>query len=162
MKTVWGRSVAWWRHRLFQTGVVMKGLDGFLEVSGGAFLVVFGPARVGRAVAFFTQHELSEDPRDAVAGWLVEHVVHMGAGTAHFAAAYLLVHGVVKLVLVGGLIRERIRVFPWALGFLGLFILYQGYRLVVGHSVGLAFLTALDLVIMTLVWREYQALRERS
>ncbi len=162
MKTVWGRPSSWWRHRLFQAGVVVKGFDGLLEIVGGGLLVVFGPAGVGRAVTFLTQHELSEDPRDAVAGWLVEHFAHIGAGTAHFAAAYLLVHGVVKLVLVGGLIRERIRVFPWALGFLGLFILYQGYRLLVGYSTGLAFLTALDLVIMALVWREYEALRARG
>jgi len=140
----------------------MKGLDGVLEVVGGLLLAVLGSPGVGRLVTFLTQHELSEDPRDAVAGWIVEHFENIGAGTAHFAAAYLLVHGAVKLVLVGGLIRERIGIFPWALGFLGLFILYQGYRLSVRPSVGLGLLTVLDLVVMALVWREYEALRKEA
>jgi uncharacterized membrane protein len=159
LRPLWGRPVAWWRHRLFQVGVVIKGLDGALEVVGGLVLAVVGSAGVGHLVAFLTQHELSEDPRDAVARWIVGHFAHIGSGTAHFAAAYLLVHGAVKLVLVGGLIRERIGVFPWALGFLGLFILYQGYRLSVRPSMGLGLLTVLDLAVMALVWREYEALR---
>jgi uncharacterized membrane protein len=154
-----GRDPGWWRHRLFQVGIVLKGLDGVLEVAGGVLLVVLGPAGVSRVIAFLTQHELSEDPRDAVAGWVVDHFGHIGAGTVHFAAVYLLVHGVVKVVLVAGLIRERLGIFPWALGFLGTFILYQGYRLLILPSAGLAFLTALDLVIMALVWREYEAVR---
>jgi uncharacterized membrane protein len=160
MTQVLGRTVAWWRHRLFQVGVVLKGLDGVLEVVGGILLAVVGPAGVSRLVALLTQHELSEDPRDLVARWILEHFSHIGAGTAHFAAAYLLVHGVVKLALVGGLIRERIGIFPWALGFLGLFILYQGYRLSIRPSLGLGFLTVVDVVVLLLVWREYEALRK--
>jgi len=156
------RDLGWWRHRLFQVGIVLKGLDGVLEVAGGILLAIFGSAGVSRVVAFFTQHELSEDPRDAVARWVFDHFGHIGAGTAHFAAAYLLVHGIVKVVLVAGLIRERLGIFPWALGFLGIFILYQGYRLSVHPSAGLAFLTVLDLVIMVLVWREYEALRRAA
>jgi len=155
-----GWTVAWWRHRLFQVGVVLKGLDGVLEVVGGVLLALVGSTGVSRMVALLTQHELSEDPRDLVARWILEHFSNIGAGTAHFAAAYLLVHGVVKLVLVGGLIREKMGIFPWALGFLGLFILYQGYRLSIRPSVGLGFLTVVDVVVLLLVWREYEALRK--
>jgi len=154
-----GRDLAWWRHRLFRVGIVLKGLDGVLEIAGGVVLATLGSVGIGRVVTFLTQHELSEDPRDAVARWVVDHFAHVGAGTAHFAAAYLLVHGVVKVVLVAGLIRERLGIFPWALGFLGTFILYQVYRLLIHPSAGLAFLTVLDLVIMALVWREYEAVR---
>lgn len=154
----WG----WWRHRLFQVGVVLKGLDGLLEVGGGVLLIVFGASGVGRAIRFLTQHELSEDPQDLVAGWLVRHLRHLGEDTVHFAIAYLLVHGIVKLVLAVGLIRERLRVFPWALGFLGLFVLYQVYRLLVGFSAGLALLTVLDIVIMGFVWGEYRSLRREA
>jgi uncharacterized membrane protein len=141
---------------------VIKGFDGLLEVVGGLLLAVVGSAGVGQLVVFLTQHELSEDPRDAVARWIVEHFAQIGAETAHFAAAYLMVHGTVKLVLVGGLIRERIGIFPWALSFLGLFILYQGYRLSVRPSMGLGLLTVLDLAVMALVWREYEALRKEA
>jgi uncharacterized membrane protein len=157
-----GRSVGWWRHRLFLAGVALKGLDGLLEVAGGALLAVFGSRGLNTAVRFLTQHELSEDPRDAVAGWLVHQTQAMGVDTVHFATLYLLVHGVVKIVLAGALLRERLGVFPVAMSFLGLFILYQGYRLTVLPSWGLAYLTVLDLVILVLVWREYEAVRRKG
>ena len=162
MGDVLGRSPGWWRHHLFQLGMVVKGLDGILEVAGGVLLAVLGPAGVGRTVTFLTQHELSEDPGDRLARWVVEHFGHLAAGTVLFASAYLLVHGAVKVVLAAGLIRGRLGVFPWGLGFLGTFILYQAYRLTVRPSVGLAALTVLDLVIVALVWREYEALRKTA
>lgn len=152
----------WWRHRLFQVGVALKGLDGLLEAGGAVLLAVFGSSGVSQAVRFVTQHELSEDPNDLVSGWLVRHLRNLGQDTVHFAIAYLLVHGVVKLVLAGGLIRERLGIFPWALGFLGLFVLYQCYRLLVGFSAGLAFLTILDIVIMGFVWDEYRSLLRKA
>lgn len=159
VRDVLGRSPSWWRHHLFQLGMVVKGLDGVLEIAGGVLLAVLGSTGVGRTVAFLTQHELSEDPRDPLARWAVDRFGHLAAGTVLFAVAYLLVHGAVKVVLTAGLIRGRLGVFPWALGFLGTFVLYQGYRLTVQPSAGLAALTVLDLVIMVLVWREYEALR---
>lgn len=151
-----------WRHRLFLVAVVVKGMDGLLEVVGGVLLLALGPGGVGRAVAFLTQHELAEDPNDILARTLVRHSRDLGVGTVHFAAAYLLVHGIVKLWLVGGLIRERRRVFPIAIAFLLVFILYQVYRLILQPSLALAVLTIVDLAIIALVWREYTALRTSS
>ncbi len=147
------------RHRLFLVGVALKALDGALEVAGGVLLAIFGAAGVDSAVRFLTQHELSEDPHDLIAGWLVRRTHALGPGTVDFAIAYLFVHGIVKLALSAGLLRERLGVFPWAVAFLGLFILYQGYRLVGRFSADLAFLTGLDVVILALVWAEYRDLR---
>lgn len=139
--------------------MILKGLDGVLEVAGGVLLGVFGTSGLSRTVVFLTQHELSEDPRDRLAGWLVAQTRNVGSSTVHFAVAYLLFHGAVKIGLATGLLRERLGVFPVAMGFLALFIVYQGYRLTVLPSWGLAYLTVLDLVILVLVWREYAAVR---
>jgi uncharacterized membrane protein len=154
--------VALWRHRLFRLGVLLKGLDGVLELAGGILLVAMGRTGVSRTVALLTQHELSEDPHDLVAGFLMREARQLGQGSVHFAAAYLIAHGLVKLWLVGGLIRERAWVFPMALGFLGLFIAYQLYRLTYQRSLALGVLSAMDLVIMVLVWREYVAVRRAA
>ncbi len=151
-----------WRHRLFQFGVVLKGVDGVFEIVGGTLLGVFGARGLGTAVRFLTRHELSEDPGDAVAGWMVHHAQAVGADTVRFAALYLLAHGVVKVVLTIGLLRERLGAFPAALVFLGLFALYQTYRLSVHPSAELGVLTVLDVVIMALVWAEYRTLRHQG
>lgn len=153
-----GSRRARWRHRLFQVAMVGKGVDGLVEVAGGALLWMFGLDGLGGAVRFLTAHELAEDPRDLLAGQLVRHTRGLAASTVHFVVAYLLVHGVVKLWLVGGLIRERRWVFPVALVVLGLFVLVQGFRLERHFTGGLLALTVLDVAILGLVWREYRAL----
>ena len=147
-----------WRHRFFRIAMVLKGTDGVLEILGAVLLLVFGPAGVRGVARFLTQHELAEDPGDVLAGLLVRHTQGIGVGTVHFAAAYLLFHGLVKVWLVSGLIRERRWVFPVALVFMGVFVVYQIVRLHYHPSGGLVFLTVLDVVIMVLVWFEYRAL----
>jgi len=147
-----------WRHHLFQLAMVLKAVDGVLEILGGVLLLAFGPAGVSGAVRFLTQHELDEDPGDLLSGLLVRHTQNIGVATVHFAAAYLFFHGLVKIWLASTLIRDRRWVFPVALVLLGLFVSYQLVRLHYHPSGGLAVLTAVDLAIIVLVWFEYRAL----
>jgi uncharacterized membrane protein len=147
-----------WRHRFFQLAMVLKGIDGVLEILGAVLLLAFGPAGVSGAARFLTQHELAEDPGDLLAGLLVRHTQDIGVAAVHFAAAYLLFHGLIKIWLVSSLMRERRWVFPVALVFMGLFVVYQIVRLHYHPSGGLVFLTVADVVIMVLVWFEYRAL----
>jgi uncharacterized membrane protein len=51
----------------FEVGILLKGLDGLLEVLGGLLLLVVSPATIDRVVTSLTRHELSEDPRDVLA-----------------------------------------------------------------------------------------------
>ncbi len=146
-------------HRLFRLGVIVKGVDGALEVIGGLVFLVVDPGTLNTIVRFLTAHELSEDPADEVAN-LLRHVVnHISSTTTLAAAIYLLGHGLIKLLLMVGLLRERLRVFPAALGFLGVFVLYQSYRGILAHSIVLALLTAGDLAVLLLIWREYRHLK---
>jgi uncharacterized membrane protein len=151
-----------WRHRLFRLAVILKAVDGVLELVGAVLLLAFGPDGVGRTVAFLTQHELAEDPDDVLAHLFVRLTHHVDAGTVHFAAAYLCAHGLVKLWLVGGLIRGRLWIFPVALALLGLFVVYQLYRQLHHPSTGLALLTVLDVAIIGLIWQEFTALRKSA
>lgn len=150
------------RHRLFRWAVILKGIDGILEVVGGTLLLLLGAHGLSGVVAFLTQHELAEDPRDLLAGFLVRSTRGLGVASVHFAAAYLLVHGITKVGLVAGLLRGRRWVFPAALVILGLFFLYQTYRTIVGPSAALAFLMVVDAVILVLIWREYVDTTPRS
>jgi len=145
------------RHRFFVWAVALKGIDGVLEVAGGALALLYGAHGVSGVVAFLTQHELAEDPRDLFANFLVRHTERLGVASVHFAAAYLLVHGLAKVGLAVGLLRGRRGVFPAALAFLGLFFLYQAYRMIIDPSPALAVLMLMDAVILLLVWREYLA-----
>jgi uncharacterized membrane protein len=146
----------------FEVGLILKGLDGVLELLGGVLLLLVSRQKlVGWSVAL-TQHELSEDPKDFLATHLVDLAHHLSASVQVFAAAYLISHGAVKVVLVVAVLREKLWAYPWLIGFLLVFIGYQVYRFVLEPGWGLVLLTAFDLLIVWLTWHEYGKRRERA
>lgn len=143
-------------HRLFGVGVGLKGIDGVLEVIGGLVFLIARPETLTALVRFLTAHEISEDPSDLIANVLRRAVWHLVTDTKTFAGAYLLGHGLVKIVLVAGLLRGARWSYPTALWFLGCFVAYQAYRIALSTSLGLVVLTVFDLGVMYLIWREYR------
>jgi uncharacterized membrane protein len=146
-------------HLLFLISVIGKGIDGILETVGGMILFFLDPAQINHVVRALTQHELSEDPNDLVAGYLVRAAHHLSVDTKTFGAAYLLVHGVVKVGLIAGLLRRRLWAYPLAIVAFVAFVLYQIYRYSHTHADYLLFLSALDAVVIGLTWLEYRRLR---
>ena len=151
----------WFRPRdlldqTFEVGIILKGLDGVLEMIGGLLLLVVSPATIDRVVTSLTQHELSEDPRDLVATHLLKTAHGLTGSAVLFGAVYLLAHGVVKIILVAALLKDELWAYPWMIVFLGIFIVYQVYRLSFKLSVGLTLLTVFDAFIAWLTYREYR------
>lgn len=145
--------------KAFLVGIVLKGLDGLLEVAGGLLLLLISPATIAGIASALTQHELSEDPHDFLATHLLHATGSLTGDALRFGAVYLLAHGVVKIVLVAALLRNKIWAYPWMIAFLVAFILYQLYRMTFALSLGLAGLTAFDVVVTWLTIREYQRQR---
>lgn len=140
----------------FLLGVLAKGIDGLIELVAGAILLWVSPGQLATAAQRVTAHELREDPHDLIANLLVHGVAHLDSRTTAFIAAYLLVHGVVKLGIVAALMLGSLRVYPWAIAALAGFLLFQVYELFVLPGVGLALLTVLDALIVWLTWREWR------
>jgi uncharacterized membrane protein len=141
--------------RAFAVGIILKGLDGVLEVLGGVLLLVVSPTTIDQLSRALTQHELSEDPHDFFATHLLHAAGSLTGSSLHFGAAYLLLHGAVKIVLVTALLRDKIWAYPWMIAFLIAFIVYQIYRMTFAFGVGLLGLTVFDLVVVWLTFREY-------
>jgi len=93
--------------RVFEIGVILKGLDGVLEAVGGLLLLAVPPATIDRVLVRLTQHELSEDPHDVIASRILGYTHGLTGSAVTFAAVYLLVHGIVKIVLVAALLRNQ-------------------------------------------------------
>jgi uncharacterized membrane protein len=139
---------------------VLKGLDGILEVAGGILLLFLSPQAIEHVVRALTAHELSEDPHDLVARYLLHTTAHLSHGTTLFGAIYLLSHGIAKIVLVALVLRDKLWAYPWLIGLLLAFIAYQLYRITAVHfSIGLTLLTIFDAFLVWLTWREYRAKR---
>lgn len=148
-------------HRAFDVGIVLKGLDGLFEAMAGMTLLLTGQPELLGAVHWLTRRELIEDPGDLVANHLLHLVQGLAVGTRHFAGAYLLGHGIVKLGLVTGLLRGARWSYPTAIVILTAFIGYQGYRWIQHSSFFLATLTLFDIFIVLLIaveWRSRRAM----
>lgn len=146
-------------HQAFEISVILKGLNALAELLGGVAFWLVSRQQVLHWVNLLTRQELVEDPRDLVATRLLAAAQGLTGATQHFYALYLVSHGLIKIVLVWGLLRRRLAAYPASLAVLGAFILYQLYRYSYTHSVGLILLTLFDLVVMALVWHEWRLLR---
>jgi uncharacterized membrane protein len=148
--------------RTFRIGLLLKAADGVLEIVGGALLLFVPPSTIDRIARALTAHELSEDPQDRLAHYILHTTGHLSSGATLFAAVYLLSHGVSKVVLVVLVLRDKLWAYPWLIALLGVFIVYQLYVLVfVKFSWSLTALTVFDILLVWLTWREYQAKRAR-
>ena len=149
-------------HRFFIVGVFIKGIDGVLELIGGVLLLLTSKAGLNVLVIFLTQRELSEDPGDRIANYLLQVAHDLTLSTKLFGVFYLLGHGAVKVFLGINLLRERLWAFPVAIGILTLFVLYQTYRLGNHFSPVLLFLTAFDVAVLFSIWREHRVRLSQS
>src|SRR5665213_1522051 len=66
-----------WLEDSFQVGVILKGVDGVLEIIGGLILLFVGPTGVSHFITTITQYELSRDPHDFIATHILNTTQHL-------------------------------------------------------------------------------------
>ena len=148
--------------KTFKISLVLKGLDGILEVAGGLLLLFLSPQAIEHIARTLTAHELREDPHDFIASHVLHTASHLTTSTTLYGAIYLLIHGAGKIVLVALVLRDKLWAYPWLIGLLLAFIAYQLYQISAVHfSAGLTALTVFDAFLVWLTWREYQSKKTR-
>jgi uncharacterized membrane protein len=139
--------------RSFQLGITLKGVDGLLESIAGIVLAI-DPSLLNRFGLTLWASELLRHP-----GRLSQHLAHASENLAYaspgFAAAYLVLHGGVKIILVIALWANKLWAYPLAIFAFGAFVFYQVLRFTHTHSIGLVLLTIGDIAIIWLTWMEY-------
>ena len=146
-------------HLLFIVSVILKGFNAAVEIIGGIIVAIVSQSFIIKIVLFLTQEELLEDPSDKIANYLINSAQYFSLSAKHFIAFYLLSHGIIKLALVIGLLKNKLWSYPVSIVVFGIFIIYQIYRYYFTHSLWLLILTAFDLIVVWLVWHEYKYLR---
>jgi uncharacterized membrane protein len=147
---------------LFRISLVFKSLFSVLEIVGGLLAYFISQRFLLNFVTAVTQEELTEDPRDFIARYLVESSAQLSVSSQHFAALYLLSHGIIKTYLIVGLLRDKLWYYPAAIIVFILFVAYQVFRFQITHSVWLLAITVVDIVVIGLTWHEFRYLRHRS
>jgi len=144
-------------HRTFQVGVTLKGIDGVLETVGGLLLWFVGPRQLNEMVLAFVSNQLSRYPHELFAARFEHFAGRISAADPMFAAAYLLSHGITKVVLAIALLRNQMWAYPAAIATFGLFVAYEAHRWMHTHSLTLGVVTLLDASVVVLAWSEYRA-----
>jgi uncharacterized membrane protein len=143
--------------KAFRVSLYLKGVDGLLEVAGGILLLLVSAQQINRFAHWLTQGELSQDPHDFIASHILNTAHHLTGASLIFGAAYLLSHGIVKIFLVGMVLRDKLWAYLALIAVTALFVVYQVYRLIVDKfSVSLFLLTLFDLLIIYLTEKEYR------
>ncbi|HEY6809794.1 MAG TPA: DUF2127 domain-containing protein [Propionibacteriaceae bacterium] len=148
-----------WLDGVFEIGIIAKGLNGLTELVGGLLLLFVTPGGIHHLAAVITQGELSEDPHDVIARYILHTANGLTGSAVLFGAIYLLAHGAVKVVLVIALLLNKLWAYPCLIVVLLIFIGYQLYRIALDPSPGLVALTIFDALIVALTWREYRRQR---
>jgi uncharacterized membrane protein len=139
----------------FWISVMLKGIISAIEIVAGIVALILPPTVITATVAFLTQGELAEDPHDFISLQLVHAAASFSAPLQIFVAIYLLSRGLIKLVLVIALLKNKVWAYPVSLAVLGLFVLYQVYQIISLHSQVIVAITIFDLIVMYFIWREY-------
>ena len=133
-------------HQIFVASVLAKGAHAVIEIVGGLVLYLFSADVITRWLDRIDRNE-----------WLARH---FHANEQHFYAFYLLSHGLLKSVIVIGLLREKLWAYPASFVIFGLFIAYQLYRYTYTHDLMLIALSIFDLFVIYLALHEYRLLRK--
>jgi uncharacterized membrane protein len=133
-------------HRIFVISVLFKGAHALIEIAGGLALYLVSAAAIAAWLDEIDPHN-----------WVERHFPF---SEQHFYAFYLLSHGLVKSVLVFGLLREKLWAYPASFVVFGAFIAYQLYRYSYTHEVALIALSIFDLFVIYLAVHEYRLLRK--
>ncbi|WP_368488822.1 DUF2127 domain-containing protein [Clostridium sp. BJN0013] len=144
-------------HKSFKIGILVKGIDGVLEIMGGILLVFLNPSRLNKLVVLLTQHELLEDPKDVVANFAIKLGLNFSVSSQHFGIFYLISHGIIKMFFVTMLWKRKTWTYPLTAVSLLLFIFYQVYHYMINHSIWLMILTIFDTVMIVLTLIEYKS-----
>ena len=138
--------------RAFRVSLYLKGLDGFLELLIGVLLLLIKPDQI----IGFTNWLVARDPDGFITGHVQRSAHHITGSSLIFGALYMLSHGIVKVVLVVEVLRDRLWAYVALIAVTAGFVIYQLYLLLGKLSAGLILLTLFDLLIIYLTQKEYK------
>jgi uncharacterized membrane protein len=149
-------------HKIFRISIFLKGIYSLIELLAGFLLLFITSSQIYTFVQDIFRNEILEDPQDFIANFVLGLVGNLPSSIKLFIALYLLIHGVIKLVLIIGLWKEKLYFYPIAIAVFGLFIFYQIYSYVLHPSLILLVITDLDMLIIILTLVEWRKLRRRK
>jgi uncharacterized membrane protein len=143
----------------FHISIFIKGAISLAEMVTGIALLFIPVSYFLDLLASYAESELREDSTSFIASHLLSLSHQAAAISGTFIALYLLSRGLIKVLLIWAMLKNKLWAYPASLVVLGLFVLYQVYEIVHTGSWAIVALTFFDLIVMYFIWREYQVLK---
>lgn len=106
--------------------------------------------------------EHSEDPTDIIIQFINPFLHYAAFPVTYYLAFYILFWGALDVFLGVNLLRHKMWAFPFSLLLIGTFIMYEVYRYFHTHSTVLAIVTAIDIIMFILIYKEYKRLASKK
>lgn len=140
---------------LFIISLAIKAFDSVIEIVASLGILLLSHSTLTHIAVRLTRGELAEDPTSVTAHYILTFVQNFSGRARIFAIVYLGVHGLIKMLIVIGLFKRKIWVYPISIVIFGIFSGYEVYRFFFDHSLWILVLAAFDLFVIWLVWKEY-------
>ena len=147
-------------HRIFDISLILKGAHSVIEIVGGFLVLFISQEYIFKLVLSVTSGEISDDPKDFFANFLIKSAQQLSVTSQHFIAIYLLSHGIIKGFLVINLFKEKLWAYHLAITVFSIFGIYQIYEYIRTDSIWLLALTILDIIVILLTWHEYNYMKK--
>lgn len=141
---------------LFDFALIVKVINGALETLAALLVLFVPPSLVIRLAEFATSGELAQDPDDPMATLIRDTAHAFTIHTHYLLAAYLALHGIVKIGLVIGIFAKKRIAYPLFMAALALFGAYEAYRGILLNQMLLLALAGFDLALLLLTAYEYR------
>jgi uncharacterized membrane protein len=146
-------------HELFRIGILVKAVDGVIEVIAGAFIYFANYTAVNAVLFSVFRSEITENPRDLVWGYFINEWHYFLFSSHTFWGLLFMVHGTTKLVLSGALLKNQLWAYPTAAIVFTLFVGYEFYSALSRPSLFLWLITILDATVVALIFHEYRKIK---
>jgi len=144
----------------FYIGLIIKGFDALAELVGGCLLLSVNHDWVLQVIRLIAAPELGEDPTDIIMNYIIKFGDTFSLTSQHAVAVYLLIHGVMKIIIIGLLWTKQLRAYiPAAFAFV-VFIVYETYSWIQTPSIILALFISIDIVMTFIIILEYRRIKE--
>lgn len=140
----------------FDLALLLKAVNGGLEILGAILVLVVPPTLVLKIVEFLTGGELAQDSEDPIANGIVSAAHTFTVHTHYLLALYLVLHGAIKVMLVIGIFAGKKIAYPLFMIALVFFGTYEAYRGFVRHEILLQVLAIFDFSLLVLTSYEYR------
>ena len=149
-------------HELFRIAILVKAVDGFIEICAGIFLYFVNLATIGALFFSVFHQEIAENPRDAFWAFIINEWHSFSLSGHTFWGLLFFAHGATKLALSVALLKDRLWAYPVAALVFTLFVGYEIYSLTNTPTLFLWLITIFDVIVIGLILHEYSRVKKNN